>query len=191
MNGTYILDSGFKRHSKTGAWFFAFLKRIIYFMHQYARRIWSILIPVFFVILLGMVQVLITLDGKWYQSLVLIILGIVSLICLVIAIVALTYDTKTTFREHRSRKLLRNLRGYLAGMERLKRDFMAEYNKRQLDQIVESFKSLHTEIEGYFERVIPDELTVWNKPFSDLSFGIAVKESIGKLEDIIRKYESH
>ena len=160
-------------------------------MHQYARRIWSILIPVFAILIGFIIQALIFLDGKAYQILVLISVAIIALICLIIAGFALAYDTKITFREARSRKLLRILRVYLANMERLERDFMAESNERQLAQILESFQSLHAEIKGYVERMMPDELVVWSKPFSDLQLGIAVKESIGRLGDIIRKYESY
>jgi catalase (peroxidase I) len=76
-------------------------------------------------------------------------------------------------------------------MECLKRDFMAESNRTQSDQTLERFKLLHADIEGYVGREIPGELVIWNKPFSDLSLGIVLKESIGRLEDIICKYDSH
>jgi catalase (peroxidase I) len=76
-------------------------------------------------------------------------------------------------------------------MECLKRDFMAESNRTQSDQTLERFKLLHADIEGYVGCEIPGELVIWNKPFSDLSLGIVLKESIGRLEDIICKYDSH
>jgi len=166
-----------------------FMKRIIRRMNQYARRLWTICFSAFVLLIGFTIQALISLDGKPYQKLVLILLAILAFVCLIIALYTLSYDTITTFRKHRLLKKLQHLRGYLASMERLQRDFTAENDRIQLGQIVENFKSLHTEIEGYFEHTIPDELAVWNKPFSDSMFGIAVKESIMSLEDIISKYE--
>ena len=167
----------------------SYIKRIIRRMNQYARRIWSICFPAFVLLIGFTIQALIFLDGKAYQNLVLISLAILALICLIIALYTFSCDTITTFRKHRLLKILQHLRGYLISMECLQRDFMAESNNRQLEQYVENFNSLHTEIEGYVKRMISDELTVWNKPFSDRQFGIVVKESIMKLKDVISKYE--
>ncbi len=166
-----------------------FIKRIIRRMNQYARRIYSILIPAF-VGLIGVSLYSVSwLDGKSYQGLVSISLAILASMCLVIAIYAFIYDTITTFHKRRLLKILRHLRGYLADMSHLGRDFMAENNNRKAEQLLENFKTLHTEIKGYIKHRILDELAVWEKPL-DNSLAIAIKESIGKLEDIICKYEN-
>lgn len=166
-----------------------FIKRIIRRMNQYARRIWSICFSLFGVFIIGGLQAIIFLDGKQYQKLVLILLAILALICLSIALYAVSYDTMTTFRKHRLLKILQHLRGYLIDMSRLGHDFMATNDKSESEKLLESFKTLYMGIEGYIKHRIPDELTVWDKPL-DNKLAIAIKESIGKLEDIISKYEN-
>ena len=101
-----------------------FINRIIQRMNQYVRRLWSICIPAFVLLIGFTIQALLFLDGKPYQQLVLISLAILALICFIIAIYALSYDTKTTFRKHRLLKVLQHLRRYLADISFLGDDFM-------------------------------------------------------------------
>ncbi len=166
-----------------------FIKRIIQRMKQYARRYCSICFSAFILLIVGMIPVLIALDGKWYQGLALIILATIALICLVVTIITFTFDTITTFRKHRLLKILQHLRGYLIDMSRLGRDVMAENNDTALGKLLKRFQGLHTEIGRYIKHRTPDELAVWEKPL-DNQLAIAIKESIGRLEGIISKYES-
>ncbi|MFC2072018.1 hypothetical protein ACFLUU_04790 [Chloroflexota bacterium] len=166
-----------------------FIERIIRRMKEIARTMWTVCYSLFGVFIIGGVQALIFLDGKSYQGLVLISLAILALVCLIIALYTSSYDIITTFRRHRRLKTLRHLRGYVIDMSHLGRDFMAENDNRKAEQLLKSFKTLYTEIEGYIRRRIPNELTVWEKPL-DNQLAIAIKESIGKLEDIISRYEN-
>jgi len=100
-------------------------------MNQYSRRLWSICLPAFVGIIGISLYTVSWLDGKYYQELVSISLAILALICFIITIYALSYDTKTTFHKHRLFKILQHLRGYLADMSHLGRDFMAENDKRK------------------------------------------------------------
>ncbi len=84
-----------------------------------------------------------------------------------------------------------SLRDYLVDMNRLYRDFMTENNHGPQEQLLESFKLLHVKIEGYLKHATPSELASWNEPFSSNSLGIAAKEDIERLEDIVNKYEGH
>ena len=167
-----------------------FIKRIIQRMKQYARRYCSICFSAFILLIVGMIPVLIALDGKWYQGLALIILATIALICLVVTIITFTFDTITTFRKHRLLKILQHLRGYLIEIRRLDHDIMAENNKMELELLLGSFNALDTEIEKYLKHKATDELAVWDKPYSDNMLGIVIKESNRRLEEIISKYEN-
>ncbi len=71
-----------------------FIKRIIQHMKEIARMLWTICFPAFIALILGMVQVLIFLEGKSYQKSVLILLASLALLCLTIGIIMLIYDFK-------------------------------------------------------------------------------------------------
>ena len=164
-------------------------KRIIRRMLQYARRIWSICFSALGGILLVSVQVLIFLDGKCYQGLVFYILGFLALISLAIGIVPFIYDTKTTFRQNHLFKLSQQLRDYLVDMKRLDYDFKMEHNQKRIDELLDVFKELCTKIEGFIKCEMPNELEYWGGALSGqyIQLGIAIKESIKRLEDIISK----
>ncbi len=164
-------------------------KRIMKHMHQYARRIWSVSLPAFFAIVFGGIQVLVFLDGKCYQGLVLYILGCLAFISFIIGIIALTYDTETTFRQHHLLKISQHLQDYLADMKRLNHDFEIEQNHKRMENLLEVFRTLHTKIEWFIKHELPNELEYWNESLTGQSIllGIAIKESIRRLEDIISK----
>jgi hypothetical protein len=73
-------------------------------MVDLARRLWSIFIPGFIACVLGIVQSLIWLDGKWYQNLVSISLGFLALICLILGGITLFYDVRDTLRKEKKAK---------------------------------------------------------------------------------------
>lgn len=78
------------------------IKRIILRMKEIARKIWSILIPVFVVLIGFIIQALIFLEGKSYQTLILILLASLALICLVVGVTMLIYDFRITWKkEHK------------------------------------------------------------------------------------------
>jgi membrane protein YdbS with pleckstrin-like domain len=83
---------------------FTNLKRIIRRMLEFARRLWSICIPAFAVLVVGGCAPLYYLDGKWYQLLVSIIVWFLALICLIIAIITLNYDFRITWQKYYKEK---------------------------------------------------------------------------------------
>ncbi len=67
-------------------------------MLEFARRIWSILIPAFVGLIGISLYTVYWLNGEWYQGIVSISLAILALISLVTGIWALVYDFKKTWR---------------------------------------------------------------------------------------------
>ena len=70
-------------------------------MLDFYKRAWQILFPVFAVLLVGMIQMIISLSDKWYMPLTVISLAIISLL---IFIIALTCFIKDYLEAHRKDK---------------------------------------------------------------------------------------
>jgi hypothetical protein len=167
------------------------IQNIIRRMQLYARRIWSILLPAFFVLIGAIVSALILLDGKSYQWLVLVVLGVLAVACLTVSIILLVYDGVTTHRKDRILAISRQLREYLIEMKRLENDSNRGQHEAELQPLIKDFNALETKIEEYLKHMIPEQVEYWNKPIADggpVFIGYATKEHSRQLEVLVDKY---
>jgi hypothetical protein len=73
-------------------------------MLEFSKRCWQVFFPLFAAFLLGSLQSLIWLNGKWYQNLISISLAFLALVALVIAIIAFVYDIRDIRKKDKEQK---------------------------------------------------------------------------------------
>ncbi len=68
-------------------------------MKEIARTVWTVCIPAFVALILGIIPILVYFEGKSYLNLLLILLGMFAIAFLTIAIIAFLYDFKHTWKK--------------------------------------------------------------------------------------------
>jgi succinate dehydrogenase hydrophobic anchor subunit len=73
-------------------------------MLEFSKQYWRVFLSLFAVFLVGSIQPLIWLNGKWYQNWAFISLAFLALVTFVIAVIGLVYVIRDTRKKDKERK---------------------------------------------------------------------------------------